>query len=66
MKLANLNRRCGLKGSVPIDSEVVETSEDILSFDVTDEVLERAAVVGEAKIATIGVCTHWYACNWPL
>ena len=47
-------------------SEVVETDEDILSFDVTDEALERAAVVGEAKIATIGVCTHWYACNWPL
>ena len=47
-------------------SEVVETDEDIMSFDVTDEVLECAAVVGEAKIATIGVCTHWYACNWPL
>jgi len=66
MKLANLNRRCGLKGSVPMDSEVVETSGDILSYDVTDEALERAEAVGEAKIATIGVCTHWYACNWPL
>ena len=49
-----------------MDSEVVETSGDILSYDVTDEALERAEAVGEAKIATIGVCTHWYACNWPL
>ena len=54
------------KGIGAMDSEVVETDEDILSFDVTDEALERAAVVGEAKIATIGVCTHWYARNWPL
>jgi len=46
--------------------EVIETDEDILSLDVTDEALKRAAVVGEAKIATVGVCTHWYACNWPL
>jgi hypothetical protein len=50
------------KGIGAMDSEIVET-EDILRFDVTDEALERAAVVGEAKIATIGVCTHWYA--WP-
>jgi hypothetical protein len=49
-----------------MDSEVVETDENILSFDVPDEALERAAVVGEAKIATIGVCTHWYTCSWPL
>jgi len=54
------------KGIGAMDSKVVETDEDILSFDVTDEALERAAVVGEAKIATIGVCTHWYARNWPL
>jgi hypothetical protein len=54
------------KGIGAMDSDVVETDEDILKFDVADEALERAGVVSEAKIATIGVCTHWYACNWPL
>jgi hypothetical protein len=54
------------KGIGAMDSDVVETDENILKFDVADEALERAGVVSEAKIATIGVCTHWYACNWPL
>jgi hypothetical protein len=46
-------------------SNVVESDADILTFEVPDDVLERAAVVTEVQVATIGVCTHWYSCNWP-
>ena len=46
-------------------SIVVETGEDILTVEVPDDVLERAAVATEVQITTIGVCTYWYPCNWP-
>ena len=49
-----------------MDSGVVKTDEDILTFDASDASLERAAVVSPGQAITIGVCTHWYACNWPL
>jgi hypothetical protein len=54
------------KGIGAMDSEVVETDEDILKFDASDDSVERAAVVTHGQAITIGVCTHWYACNWPL
>ena len=38
----------------------------ILNLNVPDDVLERAAVVTEAQVTTIGICTHWYQCGWPL
>jgi hypothetical protein len=40
--------------------------EDILTFDVSDGALERAAVVANGKAITVGYCTHWYNCNWPM
>ena len=46
-------------------SNVVETDENILTVEVPDDVLERAAVAIGVQITTIGVCTHWYHCNWP-
>ena len=46
--------------------DVFETDDDILAFEVPDDALERAAVATEAQVTTIGVCTHWYHCNWPL
>jgi hypothetical protein len=49
-----------------MDSDVVETDEDILTSDVADDALERAAVVIDVQVTTIGVCTHWYHCSWPL
>jgi hypothetical protein len=49
-----------------MDSDAVETDEDILTFEVADDALERAAVVTEAQVTTIGICTHWYHCSWPL
>jgi hypothetical protein len=47
-------------------SDIVETDDDILTFEVADDALERAALVTEVQVTTIGVCTHWYHCGWPL
>ena len=62
----NLEWRCGLIGIGAMDSDVVETDEDVLIFEIGDDALERAAVVTEVQVTTIGVCTHWYNCSWPL
>jgi hypothetical protein len=44
-----------------------EANEDVLTFDVPDEVLERAADA-ERRAFTWVYCTngyYWYDCNWP-
>jgi hypothetical protein len=46
-------------------SNVVESDADILTFEVPDDALERAAVAIGVQVTTIGVCTHWYHCSWP-
>jgi hypothetical protein len=40
---------------------------DILILDVSDDALERVAAVasGQQRI-TIGICTDWHNCQWPL
>jgi hypothetical protein len=43
-----------------------ETREDVLSFDVPDDDLERAAGAAEGQAITLGFCTHWYYCRWPM
>jgi hypothetical protein len=48
-----------------MDSDVVEADEDILTFEVADDALERAAAVSEVQVTTIGNCTYWYYCSWP-
>ena len=46
---------------------LAELDEDVPTFDVQDDALERAAAVSDGQAAhTIGYCTHWYHCNWPL
>jgi hypothetical protein len=45
---------------------LAELEEDILTFDVQDDALERAAAVAAGQAVTIGYCTHWYQCNWPM
>ena len=46
---------------------LTELNENILTFDVPDDALERAAAVSDGQAAhMIGYCTHWYHCNWPL
>jgi hypothetical protein len=44
---------------------VVESDSDILTFEVPDDVLERAAAVTNGQAITVGICTDWYHCNWP-
>jgi hypothetical protein len=48
------------------DVEITEPDEKILTFDVPDDALERAAAVSDGQVVTVGYCTHWYHCNWPL
>jgi len=49
-------------------SEVIgqaEADEDVLTFDVPDAALERAASA-EGQATTWVYCTHpWYHCPWP-
>jgi hypothetical protein len=45
-------------------NDVAETDEDILTFDIPDDALERAA--GAALLITLVPCTfHWPDCAWP-
>ena len=45
---------------------LAETGEDILTVDVPDDALERAACVAEGRIMTWVYCTQaWYNCGWP-
>jgi hypothetical protein len=44
-----------------------QTENDILSHDVSDAALERAAALGDGQQRiTVGICTDWYTCGWPL
>lgn len=43
-----------------------EADADILRFDVSDDALEHAAIVAEGQAITIGHCTHWWHCSWPM
>ena len=47
-------------------NNLAELGEDILAFDVSDDSLERAAVVTDGQAITIGHCTHWWHCSWPM
>ena len=45
-------------------SDVAETDEDALTFDIPDDALERAA--GAPPLITLVPCTfHWPDCAWP-
>ena len=43
-----------------------QTETDLLTLDVSDDALERASAVADAQRITVGYCTHWYTCDWPL
>jgi len=47
-------------------SSDAEFDADILTFDVPDGALERAAAVRGENVITVGHCTHWYWCSWLL
>jgi hypothetical protein len=42
-----------------------EADEEILSFDVPDEVLERAANAEQTALTLIYCTNHWYSCDFP-
>jgi hypothetical protein len=47
-------------------ADQIEIDHDILTLDVSDDALERTALIGEAKALTWMYCTHvWYNCGWP-
>ena len=47
-------------------ADQIEIDHDILTFDVSDDALERTALIGEAQALTWMYCTHvWYNCGWP-
>ncbi len=44
-----------------------QAESDILSDDVSDAALERAAAPGDGQQRiTVGICTDRYTCGWPL
>ena len=50
-----------------INGDVSDQNDDVvLTFDVPDEALERAASVGKGGGITLGYCTYWYYCRWPM
>lgn len=47
-----------------MDDSQAETDQAVLSFDVPDHALERAAGI-EQQATTWAYCTHpWYSCPW--
>jgi hypothetical protein len=43
-----------------------ETEEDMLILGVSDDALERTAIIDRGKALTWAYCTHvWYDCGWP-
>jgi hypothetical protein len=57
-------------GDCAMDSVVsglAETDEDVLTIDVPDDALERAAGIPDGRAFTLAYCTHdWVACGWPM
>jgi hypothetical protein len=51
-----------------MDSEMIREAEpdaELLTFDVSDSMLERVANA-EGQASTWAYCTHpWYYCPWP-
>jgi hypothetical protein len=57
-----------VRGDVMLDDDEIDPAKldvDIL-FDVPDDALERAAGVALGQAVTVGYCTQWYTCGWPL
>ena len=48
------------------ESNTAEPNDEILTFDVPDDALERAAELASGPAVTVGYCTHWYTCVAPM
>ncbi len=44
----------------------VSAQADIFAPELSDDALELAAAVADRQRLTLGICTDWYYCNWPL
>src|SRR5262244_2926355 len=63
-RIAIIRSHAGLKGSAVMD-DLLEMGERVLTVDIPDEVLERAANA-EGQAVTWVHCTHaWQYCEWP-
>jgi hypothetical protein len=65
VKTVYLSKRDLMDAFIGVDA--VDNDEEILTLDVPDEALERAANV-ERQAFTWVYCTngyYWYDCNWP-
>ncbi len=40
-------------------------SEDDLTSESSDEVLERVGMISASGAVTFAYCTYWYECGWP-
>ena len=47
-------------------NRLTEPDVGILTFDLSDDALERAAAVTDGQGITIAHCTHWWHCSWPM
>lgn len=43
-----------------------QTEIHFFDCDLSDDVLERAASLADGPCISVGACTHWYYCGWPL
>ncbi len=48
------------------ENDLSELDLNVLTFDLPDEALERAAADHDGQAITIGSCTHWWYCSWPM
>ena len=61
--------RAAIKSWASMDKDDNYRSEldlDVLTFDLPDEALEHAAAVRDGQAITIGSCTNWWYCSWPM
>ena len=58
-----------LEGAMQIGSartSPTKAEEEVLSPDIADDALERAAAMAAERAITIAYCTYFYDCGWPL
>jgi hypothetical protein len=40
-------------------------TKDIVTFEISDDVLERAGASSGGPAVTVAYCTYWNECGWP-
>jgi hypothetical protein len=47
-------------------NDLAELGEDVLTFDVPDDALERAAPISDPRVITLYCTRDPLSCGWPL